>query len=335
MKPDERTRQGGMSRLAPFLALGAMLLSLPLVAGYWGAVHPAFDTLAHFRVHLALLMLVPALPLVFVRGWRRIGLMIAVLSLASLSSTAVSQVRSAGAQPPSLGYRLLHLNLLHDNGEPEKVLSLIARTEPDVVTLNEVSAAWDDALERLADSYPHRIVCPPPSPIGGVAILSRRPFSDRRPPECFDRGAMAIATVDFDGREVDVAAIHLGWPWPFGQDVQVQRVAGPLARLAPTALLAGDLNAAPWSRAARRVAAAGGLETLGGIGPTWLHRALPDPVRRFAGLPIDNVLVKGGIVPRRPLRLEDAGSDHLPVLVEFALLREENPADVLQASAGR
>jgi len=62
-------------------------------------------------------------------------------------------------------------------------------------------------------------------------------------------------------------------------------------------------------------------------GPTWIHRTLPDVLRRYAGLPIDQVFSKGGLTILSSQRLEDTGSDHLPVLVEFTL-RPDAPRPV-------
>ena len=42
--------------LPAFLAIGVVLVSFPLVAGFWGRRHPALDSMAHFRLHLAVLI---------------------------------------------------------------------------------------------------------------------------------------------------------------------------------------------------------------------------------------------------------------------------------------
>ena len=55
------------SALPAILAIGAVLISVPLVAGYWGRLHPAFDAMAHFRMHLAVLIAILSLPLIFIR----------------------------------------------------------------------------------------------------------------------------------------------------------------------------------------------------------------------------------------------------------------------------
>lgn len=325
-------------RLAPFLAVLTTLASVPLVLGYWGRVHPAFDSLAHFRLHCAALLLVFAVPLVLARGWRRIGAMGAALALATMSATLLPATGAgpAAATPGDAGparYRLLQLNLRYDNPTPKRVFALIGRTRPDVITLDEVSAMWREELKALEAAYPHRLICPPPAHIGGVAILSRRPFRHPSMTSCADRGAIGLATVDFGGAAVDVAALHLGWPWPFGQHRQIARVAPSLNRLGASAILAGDFNAAPWSVTARRVATAGGLTPLGGIGPTWMTPFVPEPLWRLAGLPIDQIMTKGRVVPLSVRRLEPVGSDHLPVMLEFGIVPTGGEAEVLQARA--
>ena len=133
-----------------------------------------------------------------------------------------------------------------------------------------------------------------------------------------DGGTFAVATVDLGGRFLEVGALHLQWPWPFDQSRQIDGLAGPLGGLAETALLAGDLNATPWSAAAARIVEAGRITPVGPVGPTWLYRRLPESLR-FAGLPIDQVFAKGDVLVHSARTLEAAGSDHVPVLVEFSL----------------
>ncbi|WP_274424823.1 endonuclease/exonuclease/phosphatase family protein [Chelativorans sp. YIM 93263] len=328
-------------RLLPLLlALCVTLTTIPLVLGFLGGLHLAFDSFAHFRVHLALLVVVLALPLLLYSGWRRIGLMAIVLSLSSIASVTVptsseARANAATAQGEPARYRLLQLNLRYDNRSPREVLSLIGRVAPDVITLEEVSGMWRDELGLVESAYPYRIICDSPSPVGSVAILSRRPFLHPSTARCYNRGALAIATVKFGGTAIDIAALHLGWPWPFEQPWQIRHVEPPLTRLGGTAILGGDLNAVPWSAIARRVATAGGLTPIGDIGPTWLARPLPNALRRNVGLPIDNVFVKGGIVPLRTERLRQVGSDHLPVLLEFAVNPQGGEPGVMQATLGQ
>lgn len=322
--------------------LATILLSLLLVAGFFGRLHPAFDSFAHFRVHLAVLLVLAALPLLLTRSFRWHGLLAAALGCAAvLTVTGASFFPGLGPvqasyQPKDIlspVYRLMQLNLRFDNPEPGKVLSLIGRVRPDVVTLDEVSAMWAEKLALLVSAYPYRVICTIDNRAGGVAILSVRPFAEGTQGRCLDGGTFATATVDLGGRFVDIGALHLHWPWPFDQSRQIEDVAPLLGAMAETSILAGDLNAAPWSAASARIAGAAAMTPVGPSGPTWLYRMLPEFLR-FAGLPIDRIFAKGEVVVHSVGTLEAVGSDHLPVLVEFSLASAEpDPKDPLTTTA--
>ncbi|CAN7634763.1 endonuclease/exonuclease/phosphatase family protein [Mesorhizobium sp. LjRoot246] len=327
----ERASFGTLLISVAFLAM--LACSVALVAGFFGTLHPAFDSFSHFRVHLAVLMALCALPLLATtfRLQAVVALLFAVAAFATtLSFSRLWPVQAAyeARNEDRAVYKLLQMNLRYDNPTPKKVLSLIGRTNPDVITLDEVSAMWATELGYISSAYPYRILCPYPNGIFGVALLSRRPFAAGSEARCERRGAMAVATVDFGGIDVDVAAIHLSWPWPREQYWQIGELAPTLSSLGETAIMAGDCNAVPWSAAVRRVASLGRLTVMPSAGPTWIRIKLPDFLRRFAGLPIDQVFSKGGVTIHSATRLEDTGSDHLPVIVEFSLrLERQKPVD--------
>ncbi|QPC94003.1 endonuclease/exonuclease/phosphatase family protein [Mesorhizobium sp. INR15] len=313
-----------------FLAM--LALSGALVAGFFGTLHPALDSFSHFRVHFAVLMALCALPLLATTFWPQAAAAL-VFAMAAFATTANTLPRFWAVQAYEASnndgpvYRLLQMNLRYNNPTPEKVLSLIGRIQPDVITLDEVSDMWEAKFAPLTSAYPYRVFCPFPNGTFGVGLMSSRPFVAGTEPRCFGRGAMAIASVNLGGTPIDVAAIHLSWPWPREQYWQIGELAEPLASLGDTAIMAGDCNAVPWSAAVRRVAAISGLRLMPSVGPTWLYIKLPDFLR-FAGLPIDQVFSRGAINIRSARRLEDTGSDHLPVLVEFSLRPEvEKPVD--------
>jgi endonuclease/exonuclease/phosphatase (EEP) superfamily protein YafD len=324
------------------LALAApVALSLPLIAGFFGNVHPALDSFAHFRIHLAVLIAACAVVLLALSLVKEAVAALA-FALAAIATTSASiswpglgQVHAAFGQKQEgqAVYRLLQMNVRFDNADPARILSLIGRVQPDVITLNEVSSMWVEKLELLSAAYPHRILCPFPGRLWGAAILSKRPFSAGKEPSCDGRGSLAVASIDFGGREVDVAAMHLGWPWPFEQPGNIAAVSPRLAKLSQTALLAGDMNATPWSAAVKKVAQAGGLTLVPSPGATWLSRRLPDGFRSF-GLPIDQVFSKGDVQVNSLRTLEDSGSDHRPVLVEFSIRPSgrETPPDPVTVS---
>lgn len=316
-----------MKRLFPIvmpvlLLLAVCALSVPLVLGFLGSWHPAFDAFSHFRLHAAAALLALAALLTFTR-FRREGAMALALGIAAFAATpgtyAGALLGNRAIAEPRPGdravYRLLQFNARYDNPAPEAFLSLVGRLKPDVITLEEVEHMWRDRLASLSAAYPYRVDCP----YGELMILSRRPFSAGTEPECSHRNRMAVASFDFGGRSVEIVALHLFWPWPFSQPAQVSRIAPRLAELGPAAILAGDFNAVAWSETVARVAEAGRLRQPGTIGPTWLPRQAPDALRRIAGLGIDHVLVGADIDVHGLEATDAAASDHLPVLLEFSL----------------
>jgi endonuclease/exonuclease/phosphatase (EEP) superfamily protein YafD len=315
--------------LAAAIFLVTVLSSTPLVLGLLGRVHPAFDSFAHFRAHLAVIVALGGVMLLATEFWKP-GMAALLLGLAALWTTLsaypLGLTRSAAADDANDAvYRLLQLNLRFDNRSPQRVLSMIGEVKPDIITLEEVSGEWRPWVERLSGMYPYSLICTGPIRIGSVAVLSRRPFAAPPARRCLDRGSLGMIDVDFGGRVVTVAALHLGWPWPADQWRQLARLEPFLAELGPTALLAGDLNAVTWSAAVRRVEASGALRLVPGIGPTWLDRRLPDVLRGLIGLPIDQVMTKGDISVVSVRTLPAVGSDHLPVLAEFRLTGRAAP----------
>ncbi|MBL8579033.1 MAG: endonuclease/exonuclease/phosphatase family protein [Mesorhizobium sp.] len=329
-----------LRRLGLIAFLAAIPISLALVGGFFGSIHPALDSLAHFRIHLAVALICLSPFLLILPGFRWNGLLAAVLGAwAIISVTGIyfipglAPVQASTKAGPEDGpvYRLLQLNLRFNNPSPGDVLSLVGRLRPDVVTLEEVSPMWTEKLALLENAYPFRLFCTLDGYAGGVAIMSLRPFSEGSEGMCVEGGTFGTATVDFGGFMVDVAAMHLHWPWPFGQMKQIADLAPTLANLGDNAILAGDLNATPWSEASAQVAQAAAMKQLGPANPTWIWRRLPEWLR-FAGLPIDRIFAKGEIVVHSVRTLEPVGSDHLPVLVEFSPKPPEVEDDPLATS---
>ncbi len=62
--------------LSFLLLLAAVALSVPLVLGFLGAVHPALDSFSHFRAHLAVLLAVLTIPLLFTKMRREAAMLL-------------------------------------------------------------------------------------------------------------------------------------------------------------------------------------------------------------------------------------------------------------------
>ncbi|QND52421.1 AP endonuclease [Phyllobacterium sp. 628] len=317
-----------------------VLLSVPLVLGFFGSVHPVFDAFAHFRMHIAGLMIVTALPALFLGLWREglMAIVLAVMALASVLSPAAApaaaETARAGQQssvpgaPPE--YKLLQLNLRYDNAEQVDVIRLIAEQTPDVITLQEVSDSWRPRLKAIEARYPYNLYCPSTKRIGGVAILSRRPFALGTAPQCIGNALVGLARIDFGGRSALIAALHLGWPWPFEQAQNIEEMRPYFELLQGPMIIAGDFNAAPWSQTVRQLSAMSKTQSADGLRPSWLVNGTLARAARWIGLPLDHILVSNRVAGARVQTLAPVGSDHLPLLLKFKITGNDDGNPDLQ-----
>jgi endonuclease/exonuclease/phosphatase (EEP) superfamily protein YafD len=324
-----------ISRLS--LISGTVVL-LALIGGHLNSFHPAFDSFSHFRLHLAAAGTAIAILLAMSRN----PLAAAALGVISLLSFTLTVWPSLANKPahaeaaPAPTYRLVQANLRFDNRTPEAFLRYIAAEKPDVITLQEVSDNWLPKLAAVYATWPHQKVCAGTNRVGGVAILSRRPFFENGVPLCSNSGALAVGTVDFNGTPVTVASLHLKWPWPHGQAQQLAAMAVDFAKIKTTGhpvLIGGDMNAAPWSAAVGSISSQTGTRIVLQVRGTWLLPRLPASWTRFVGLPIDNILASDRIIVNRLDAGPAFGSDHVPFSVEFSISTPEPAAEMQPVSS--
>lgn len=306
------------------LLIVLVALSVPLVLGFFGRVHPALDSFAHFRAHIAAVMAIGGIILLFT-SLRREAAMVTLLGLSAFSTTVnwadFSQLKQSEFAPVT--YKLMQINLQQDNPDPKGVLQAIARNQPDIITYQEGSELWQPWLKVLEGNYPYHHQCSDLPQKWGVGILSRRPFAEFGAPVCTGTGVLATALVNFGGTHVLVSSLHQSWPWPYKQAQQFDMMVPALEPMRNAhgipVIIAGDFNATPWSYGVRKVEIATDTKHLAGIGPTWLTPILPDTLKKWIGMPLDQVLINETVTARSIKADTPAGSDHLPVLLEFSV----------------
>lgn len=233
---------------------------------------------------------------------------------------AASTDRPAAA--PGAEITLMQLNLNYRNRSHGAVAALVRRWAPDAIALQEVSRAAAPLLAALRADYPYQIVCPF-SFVGGVAVLSKWPPTGPDSHACTARSGAVWLQVAGPTGPVTLVSAHLYWPFPWGQNAQVDQLV-PLLEAAPRPILMGaDLNAAPWSRTTARLAAAAGAPVSPGYRITIsvalrrVFRGWPGP-NVALGLPIDHLLADPAFAFRGAVVGPRVGSDHLPLLARYA-----------------
>lgn len=306
-----------MARLARAAGtIAALVFGSLLVFSFFGNWLSAADTAAHFRIYLTAVTVLSAAALLVGRAWRRSAAagLVAVIGIAGLVP-ALPGWEGRVAESDAQMLTLVQVNLMFRNPTPGAVVALMRARQADVVTLQEVSAANQTIIRALARDYPYRVQCPF-SGVGGVAVLSRLPLASGNARGCVKWNGLAWLRVLAAGRPLSVAAIHLHWPYPFGQAHHIDRLEKSLRTIPRPVLLGGDFNATPWSHAVRRIAQATGTRVAGGLRFTWrrkVARLLP-AIR----LPLDHVLVPPELSVRTISTGPEVGSDHRPVITTLA-----------------
>lgn len=296
-------------------------LGFPLIIllGFLGSVHPVFDTIANFRFHIALCCFLLAIVWFFYRQLQ-IGLAIALVGVFGFAQSlaGLPKLQHTPIAPESKIYTMLYFNMRFDNPKRSEVLDLIEKHDPDIFSGVEFSSLWSDVVERLKQRYPAHFHCPEWNNIGGLYMFFKFEKTEK-PAYCHAYAATGIQQVVIDGKAIEIVGAHLRWPWPASQPRQLRELEPVLTKFSEHVLVAGDFNASTWTYAIQFYASKAKLNVIPNIGPTWLVRLLPDFMRPWVGLPIDNVMYKGAIKIIGVERLDATGSDHLPLLIRFTL----------------
>jgi endonuclease/exonuclease/phosphatase (EEP) superfamily protein YafD len=213
-------------------------------------------------------------------------------------------------------------NLLLRNERIADLIAEIRDVDADIVALQEYDRANRRAVESsgVLDAYQHRIEAPADTPFGAL-LASKVPF-------------VASDLVDIGGRPVpravlgsaigpiEVLNVHLSRPdvdfdgWKAQHRDLSQRVRG---RTIPM-IVAGDFNATTSHRPFRDLLGAGLVDAHrargDGLSTSWPNdRGLLPPVVR-----IDHLLTTDELVVRSVRNGTGAGSDHLPIVADVALV---------------
>jgi len=308
-----------MARKFGILAAGVVLLLVMAAhaGGHGQLAHPALEALANFQLHLAAVAAVLGLLLALARNWRGAGLALlaAIGAAAGLGPIYGSPERPGTGRPLTL----LYANVSDRNPAPQALAETLRAVQADILITSETQGALAVALTA---AYPHRLVH-----AGGearrTAIWSKYPLSDTM---LYLNNTVAptgaAATVELgDGLRLGVIGAHFSRPFERLDMIQAEAL-GPISeKLARPLVIAGDFNAAPWTRPVARSAEVTGTRILGGYRVTW-KGGYPTPlfpVPEPWGHQIDQILLSPGIGVAEVETVPLPGSDHRGVLVRLRI----------------
>lgn len=277
------------------------------------------------------LAFVPAWPLTLIEHFRVQYLVvgIGVVGLAWLrwfDAALIAWLVNLAIVAPDLGaaaharsgthVRVVFANVLASNTNYDAVRRLVRETQPDVVALVETRAPWFSELAPVLAGY--QKLEHDRRDNFGLGLYVRGSVRGRV--EHFGGEVPTlVAEVETRGVAFTMIVTH---PWPpmdrmaeASQARHLGELAHHVRTLRGPIVLAGDLNATPWSRLFRKLVGTTGLcDSRAGFGYQGSYPADSAITR----IPIDHVLRSCDIGVRARRIGPDVGSDHLPVIVDLA-----------------
>lgn len=302
---------GGICEVVAFLALtGTWLGSL----GRYGWV---FDLLSHFRLQY---ILVCASVVVFALFRRRAWLV--MVSLISLLWNAqivhaflqtAEKVETKERKP----LRVMSFNVMTANENHVAAIEHVLKADADIVCLLEVDDSWRMSLEPLRVKYPHRVEEMNDGNFG-IACYTRLPLKSSEVRR-FTIWRLPCTVLNLDHLGVPLTFIGTHPIPPMGGlsahewREELSQIGAIVASIHGEVIVAGDFNATPWCDGMRLLCENSGLQ-FRSVDPVWPPTwGLKLPMM----IPIDHVLVKGGLSVQKRVIGPEMGSDHRSVTVEI------------------
>lgn len=309
-------------------AAGAVGASATIL-GFLGRYSWFLDLFSHFRVQYLAGLCVVALVLSLIGSKKSAGAFafFAIVNGATLlpyvwpwqtCPQSNRQLTAGNENEPTI--RLLLLNVNTRQGNADRVAELLTVTQADIIVLEEISQDWVAALKPVLADWPYQLV-EPRNDNFGIGVFSRFPMTASRTDYLGDSEVPTlIAKIAGGGSPFTLIATHALPP----MNAEYARLRNQQLELLPTlveqadtpVLLVGDLNCTPWSDHFQQLVRRADLQdSLRGRGlqPTW-------PAEMWLlRIPLDHCLYGEGIEILERRVGPDAGSDHLPVIVDFQI----------------
>jgi len=274
------------------------------------------------------------------RGKRRAGLsfLLLLVGLLQFAPLPVGYL-SASDEPHDL--RVLTFNTWAINPQFEDSLDWVLAQDADVLILQEMVGSHLDHIPEILALYPHQAYVE-----GNVQVFSRYPFVESEviwieDAAALREGRLAVRTViDFNGQPITVYGVHLTLPVredphfnlrtgidtldfilhydETRRNAQILNLVERIQTESNPVIVAGDFNTSHTSPILNHFTDIGMTDAFRVVGAdwgmTWSHNPPELPLIR-----IDYVWSSDELTPLRIRRGDFIGSDHLPVVVDFAV----------------
>lgn len=308
-------------RYLPWLLLGLpFALVLATALGRLGRSFFLFELLSHFAAQYAVLSGGLLIYWLFRRRW-----LPAVAALTGLVWNGLMVLPWLTADPPpgpsTADLRVLHTNVLYTRPDVGRIRQLIARENPDLFVLQELTQDMHLRLTDLRAEYPHQIFIWAKGPCY-MLVGSRTPFTADSTPVRQARTIHLRTTVR--GQALSFVTLHPRTPvfpaWFRQRNQRLTYAADLVRRQTEPTLWIGDFNVSPFSPVYDDLIKRSGTQACRegfGLAATWIRWCPP------LMIPIDHALINDGF---RTVNFRTAympESDHKALIVDLAFRKTE------------
>lgn len=281
------------------------------ILGFFGTASWFFDLMANLRLQLAVLLGSVTVMALIVRSW---GIAAAALVAAAVNLGVVLPMMFPSPEPPVATGETLDVTFFNTKIVADRAATIdyLAGRNDDVVILAVTPHDWIDGLEGAGTGL-HPVAGRHVTPGLEITVLARDPATEvivHRASDYFRDWVVEIST-ELDGEPVSILGAHAVSPMTprraQHRDLVLDWIGAWADRRDAPVVVAGDLNATPWSTNFQATLEQGeltdSLETHG-LQPSW-----PAGLGRL-GIPIDHVLHSEELVVVDRQLGPSFGSDH-------------------------
>ena len=231
-------------------------------------------------------------------------------------------MRDADDRSSERRIRLIVANVYMKNRHFDLMRQIIEEANADIICLLEPDREWQQAMRPLRKAYPEGLECPLNNTCG-MLLYSRLPLHDAVTRFLVedDVPSMKTSVRLRSGQQVNVYCLHPRPPRPTNpsdsRDAELVLVAREMDRDRRPSIVIGDLNDVAWSYTTtlfQRISRT--LDPRIGRGMYNSYNA-DYPLIRY---PLDHAFTTHEFTLVELRRLRHAGSDHFPLLADFAYL---------------
>ncbi|WP_412062782.1 endonuclease/exonuclease/phosphatase family protein [Rubrivirga sp. IMCC45206] len=285
-------------------------------------------------------------------GWvlvAALGVAVALQAVQMLPYSPVWRVQTRDAEPmlasPDRRLRLVASNVLMQNRDGERWLSVIRDADPDVVVAVEADDWWAMTAGALTETHPHTVLVPQDDTYG-MLVFSKLPLTQTEVRHLVEPEVPSLyLTAELrSGEPVSLVFLHPRPPRPdiaqdsTLRDAELVLAGRDVAQIDGPVVVAGDLNDVAWSHTTRLFQTLSGLlDPRVGRGPFSTFHA----EHWWLRYPLDHVFHSHHFSLVELRRLDAVGSDHFPILIELEMdpaaapLQSGPDAETAELDAGR